>query len=405
MRKQIIAVVGVLILLTGCSKNATQTAGQLQIAKVREQIASDMDKLTRGDYKNLIATKFHPVFPESNEWHSVLIDQSEICSEKKGKELAEEIEEDYCTMKKVFGKRLYKKNVEVAMLDENEDEKRYAYGDTFLKEVRAGKYEHSKYEFIMFELSKEQSAQYMWLCQNRKDVMFMDKKKNVLENDTDETVLTDIYFPNTDKKDKKSYKLYDGTEVTMQEAVDMASEWMKKFPVEQGGEPPVAKRVMVEKTGKEAYQFTINLVGQYNGILFDDFIGMESKETSDSTEYHVKSVVLKGKNEVPYYVNYGNGEKIQDTGDVITQCLTLDQALTTVSEKIGVAADYTINSIEIAYRVKEDTSKNPKSDLYGYPVWEMETVNNVDKKETRFYVNAVNGEVEVDLGSNMLTGK
>lgn len=127
----------------------------------------------------------------------------------------------------------------------------------------------------------------------------------------------------------------------------------------------------------------------------DDFISLESSETVNSAVYNVKSIELMGKNEVSYYVNYGNGKKIQNTGEAITECLTLDEAFTIVSENIGTATEYKVNSIEISYRVGEDG--------FGYPVWELETVNTADKKETRFYVNAVSGEIEVDLGTNQLS--
>ena len=396
MCKYSIWILGILIFLTGCKSNLPEEAEHTKIAEVRQQIQADMDKLVEGNYKNLTAEKFEPIFPESNEWYSVIVNGSELYSDKEGETLADEIEEDYRTLKEVLGERLDQKKLEVAMRDENDDEKRYGYNETFLEEIRKGKYNQSKYEFIMFESEEDGAKLYMYLFWNRKEVNIIDGevRKKYPESDTEETILTDIYYPNTNTNDEKNYKLCDGTEVTMQGAIDLAREWMENLPVESGKEPPVAKRVMVEKRGEDSYIFTINFVGQHNGILFDDFISLESSETENSTDYDVKSIELMGKNEVSYYVNYGNGKEIQDTGEVITECLTLEEALTIVSENIGAAAEYTVNSIEISYRIRGDG--------YGYPVWELETVNNVDKKETRFYVNAVSGEIEVDLGSNQL---
>lgn len=389
-------ILGIFIFLTGCKSELPEETGHSKIAEVRQQIPADMDKLVEGNYKNLTATKFEPIFPESNEWYSIIVNAPELYSDKEGEALADEIEEDYGTLKEVFGERLDEKKLEVAMRDENDDENRYAYNETFLEEVRKGKYNQSKYEFIMFESEEDGTKLYMFLRWNRKDVQIIDGEveKKYPEPDTEETILTDIYFPNTNADNEKHYKLCDGTEITMQGAIDIAREWMENLPVESGKEAPVEKRVMVEERGEDSYMFTINFVGQHNGILFDDFTGLESSETGTFAEYDVKSVELMGKNEVSDYVNYGNGEEVQDTGEPITECLTLDEAFTIVSENIGVAAEYTVNSIEISYRVKEDG--------YGYPVWELETVNNVDKKETRFYVNAVSGEIEVDLGSNQL---
>lgn len=386
-------ILGILIFLTGCKSELTEETGHSKIVEVRQQIPADMDKLAENHYKNLTATKFEPIFPESNEWYSIIVNAPELYSEKEGEALADEIEEDYRTLKEVFGERLNEKKLEVAMRDEKDDENRYAYNETFLVEIRKGKYNQSKYMFIMFD-SEEDG--YMYLNWNRKDVQLIDReiREKYLGSDTDETILTDIYFPNTNADNEKHYKLCDGTEITMEGAIDMAREWMENLSVEPGKELPVAKRVMVEEWGEDSYIFTVNFVDQHNGILFDDFTGLESSETGTSAEYDVKSVELMGKNEVSDYVNYGNGEEVQDTGEPITECLTLDEAFTIVSENIGVAAEYTVNSIEISYRVKEDG--------YGYPVWELETVNNVDKKETRFYVNAVSGEIEVDLGSNQL---
>lgn len=396
MCKYSIWILGILIFLTGCKSNLPEEAEHTKIAEVRQQIQADMDKLVEGNYKNLTAEKFEPIFPESNEWYSVIVNGTELYSDKEGETLADEIEEDYRTLKEVLGERLDQKKLEVAMRDENDDEKRYGYNETFLEEIRKGKYNQSKYEFIMFESEEDGAKLYMYLFWNRKEVNIIDGevRKKYPESDTEETILTDIYYPNTNANDEKNYKLCDGTEVTMQGAIDLAREWMENLPVESGKEPPVAKRVMVEKRGEDSYIFTINFVGQHNGILFDDFISLESSETENSTDYDVKSIELMGKNEVSYYVNYGNGKEIQDTGEVITECLTLEEALTIVSENIGAAAEYTVNSIEISYRIRGDG--------YGYPVWELETVNNVDKKETRFYVNAVSGEIEVDLGSNQL---
>lgn len=62
-----------LIFLSGCKSNLPEKTVHTKIADVRQQIAADMDKLANGKYKNLTAEKFEPIFPESNEWHSLLL--------------------------------------------------------------------------------------------------------------------------------------------------------------------------------------------------------------------------------------------------------------------------------------------------------------------------------------------
>ena len=121
----------------------------------------------------------------------------------------------------------------------------------------------------------------------------------------------------------------------------------------------------------------IQYVKCYHNIGFDNggTMSRETKEAQNTKEisYENKSLDIVGKNRTGTYTNYVQSRNIEDTGEAITSCITLKQALKTISENVGMASSYLVKNAEISYRsvaVKKD-----HSECSAYPVWEIETVN------------------------------
>ena len=305
-----------------------------------------------------------------------------------------------------------KEKAVVVSFQDGESEEWYPCTKDFFSEVEAGTYNNQYQKWIKYDTEElgenETPHYYLWMDWKKQNIMlmngFIESKYPKYQND--EPLQVNCYYPNMNLDAcTDTYRLCDGSEMSISEAVKMAEEWMETVKLDDSQEKAIVKRVMVEELKEGYHQYHINLVSQYNGILFDDLIGVEETEEMNESEklydvyYETKQLYLVGNKEIDFFVNYGNGSEIKETGEKITTSLSLAQALQIVSENIGMAVDYKVNSIELAYRVKEQ--ENPE-EYYAYPVWEIEAVNNVDKKENRFYVNVVNGEIEVDIGSQQL---
>lgn len=169
-----------------------------------------------------------------------------------------------------------------------------------------------------------------------------------------------------------------------------------------GDIPLKVKRVYVRQVGEKNYEYVVGFVTCWNDIMFD-INGQQSQETMKEQEkrmisYDLACLYIMGKNQRGDYMNYTQNKNIEEVGEGITKCIPLKYALEIVSNNIGVASSYKVKSIGIAYRtVVEKADAIENNEYSAYPVWEIETENEMDHKETRFYVNAVDGTIEVDV--------
>lgn len=420
LRKCCIAVMSVLI-LAGCSGSERDNKMEtVPISEARQQLASDMEELKRGDYPNLECDDFEPIFTDSDGWHTLhLINEGKVC-ELTGKELAQLMRDNYEEIKKYLGDELPKGDTEV-LFRGNPDEYREVYDEEFLKRVEEGEYDGEGYFSMIYDndttpegveevdeetMKNAPPHQYLMVYWNLDGKMLMTgtlKKKYPKLSDL-EGEEEACYYSNCPKERlQKQYVMCDGNKVSVQEAIKMAEDYIDKNQYQDTSMKKVVKRISVNKIGEKNYMYYVEFVNVWNGIIFDIFGSLtsetivEQEAENREVSYDIETISFVGKDEVENYTDYASGDIVEETGEAITKTITLKQALQQVSESIGTVSKYRIKSIALAYRKiieVEDLIKNNESSAY--PVWEIETVNLTDKKETRFYVDIRDGSIQAD---------
>ena len=393
-----------LFALSGCSlQQENVSVNKLPIAQVREQMESDMEELKNGVYENLSCEKFTPDFPESDEWHNLHIIDGEGACGKKGTELAQVMRNNFDTTKKIIGSEMNNQYIRF-VFDEFGDKVKYE--EKLLEQIENGKYDNKRYNGIMYESDEKDPAGcfYFWMDWKQADIHFRSgifEKYPELIDSAENIQIKETYYNTCGQEDRKqAYTLCDGNKVSIEEAMNMAEVYLKDNFT--GKLPMKIKRIDVAEIGENKYEYIISFVTDWKGIGFDvnGSLSKESRKAQVNREisYNTKVLYILGRNETGDYVNLGQNKNIEETGDGITNILTLKQALELVSESVGTTSVYQIRNVGIAYRVVIDKQDAVESNEYSaYPVWEIETVNQSDKKETRFYVNVADGTLEVDI--------
>lgn len=395
------------ILLSGCnSEQKTPSYETVSITEVRKQLEEDMRGLENGDYGNLSCEDFTPSFPKSDQWFLLHMTSKDGASSEKGEQLSKRMKRNYDTARKIIGD---KANEDYFYFIFNEFDEHIPYNENIFKQVQKGKYENKRYNGIMYDApSEEKGCKYLWLDWNEEEIQY---RSDVLNDcypgfskwESDKGEVQEIgYYNNTcGERDKdKTYILCDGNEVSIGEAIKIAEDWMQDKVL--GDIPLKVKRVYVRQVGEKNYEYVVGFVTCWNDIMFD-INGQQSQETMKEQEkrmisYDLACLYIMGKNQRGDYMNYTQNKNIEEVGEGITKCIPLKYALEIVSNNIGVASSYKVKSIGIAYRtVVEKADAIENNEYSAYPVWEIETENEMDHKETRFYVNAVDGTIEVDV--------
>ena len=390
-----------LLTLSGCSlQQDNDSIKHLPIAEVRKQVEADMEELKNGSYENLSCEEFTPFFPESNEWYNLHITSKGADSSKKGAELAQLMQENYDKARKIIGKEMSEQCIRFIF---NNFEEQIEYKDTLWEQAEGGAYDNMEYNGIMYDAAEKEDAEcfYLWMNWLQEEFYYIanesaeDTEEVEESEETGQTEKT-YYYTCSEEEKKQAYTLCDGNSVSIGEAMEMAEEYINQ---NFGTFPMKVKRLDVIKFKGNRYKYNVQYVKCHNDIGFDNgkTMSRETEEAQKTREisYENKSLDIIGKDRTGTYTNYVQSRKIEDTGESITSCITLKQALETISENVGLTSSYLVKNAEISYRsvaVEKD-----HSECAAYPVWEIETVNQSDDKETRFYVNVADGTLEVDI--------
>ena len=94
------------------------------------------------------------------------------------------------------------------------------------------------------------------------------------------------------------------------------------------------------------------------------------------------------------YILSNNTLKVEKEGKSYTEVVSLESALQSVSDKIGKNSIYKVTEARMAYRKKIINEMDFENEYEGIPCWIIRCENQVDGKETRFYINLINGNID-----------
>ena len=403
--KKILALIlaGSMVFSVGCQKKNSDSNnsdnnssdGPKKISEVRENIQSDYSELMNGGYANLKSDKIDVVFTEENELHNLHIERrSDLFSND---EFADMIKSQVAEVKKVFGKDVRDKNILISYGEES-----VAYSKKYLENVKKGTYDDKRYALMLYDSDNLKKPpkyhEYMHLSYNNGLVMIISENAGRYGFDEDEKLEEKIYRVNNKENNlDDKYKMCDGSEMSVNDMIEEAKAYGSAHFVNDYSMNSVVEAVTVVGNKKSGYSYTVCFVREYDGVLFDRDGNLSQQDLLDESQtiaYDTYEIRGYGKDKIGFYVMYVGNNTVTET-NTVDSIISLGEALHNLSDSVGDNATYTIKNIKLAYR---NVEKNEEQGIYdAHIVWEIETINDVDNKESRFYVDAVKGDVEVDV--------
>ncbi|MBQ1993834.1 MAG: hypothetical protein II243_05140, partial [Lachnospiraceae bacterium] len=240
--------------------------------------------------------------------------------------------------------------------------------------------------------------EYMHLSYNNGLVMIISENAGRYGFDEDEKLEEKIYRVNNKENNlDDKYKMCDGSEMSVNDMIEEAKAYGSAHFVNDYSMNSVVEAVTVVGNKKSGYSYTVCFVREYDGVLFDRDGNLSQQDLLDESQtiaYDTYEIRGYGKDKIGFYVMYVGNNTVTET-NTVDSIISLGEALHNLSDSVGDNATYTIKNIKLAYR---NVEKNEEQGIYdAHIVWEIETINDVDNKESRFYVDAVKGDVEVDV--------
>lgn len=213
----------------------------------------------------------------------------------------------------------------------------------------------------------------------------------------------------TDDRCKDKYVLLDGNEVSIEECMDMADEYLQSIPLKGVDETDIqAVKAEVyrlrynkdckdkEKTYDGRYIVDVIFTRKYIDMYLDFgnmWINNDLYNILDDTRFSVT-----GNNEIDEINRYSDNAHLEDEGETLTSIIDLSNAIEILSNTIGNNSKYQVLNIGLVYRQQRLSYEDEENDnIYEKykltPSWHIDCISEINNQDRTFYVDAVTGEV------------
>ena len=202
-----------------------------------------------------------------------------------------------------------------------------------------------------------------------------------------------IYYPEGENIDDE-YELQNG-KISIREAITFVENYFKNqlpYDISMGAEKRVAKVGVYEISEG-------NLCLEFNIVRILD--GMETEYGSSygmggSGLYtdEICQAMMVDVDDIDQYILLNNTLKFEKEGKPAAEVVSLESALQSVSDKIGKNSLYNVMEARMAYRKKIINDRQFENEYECIPCWIIRCENQVDGRETIFYINLINGNID-----------
>lgn len=363
------------------------------LSEVRLSVSNDYENIKKGKFPNFKTDDIEVVFTPNDEIYNIKV-----------MELLTRIPEYATTPENFIGRLDISEKVIEHYMGEKDREKMY-FNRIQLTEDSIDKIINGqlgkRFDMISYLKNSSESMWYqplvaLYVSYGRKlEYGYTDLDKNEFYEKC-------YYKYSKTKNFNDSHKLISGDELTVNDAISYVErdiiDYLDEYMIVDDCEKEIVKIIAIDY-GNDTYSYNCHIRGVYDGIPLEDYIHSPLAKYSGEDLLCSSSVEVIGDKYVDNILYFEDAIKIEKKQEAINKIITLDTAMQLLSENIGVESQYTINSIELMYKVKAESDDGNFGEddviIYnGYPVWAITALNNKDNHTQRFYINAVDGRKE-----------
>lgn len=346
----------------------------VSLGKAREDLIVLMEKGRNGEYRNLKFENFTPFVTEEDVVCSLKILPPSV-------ELSEEqLQKQLDTLQVFYDHEVNEDQITVNTFDG-------ISVDELRKEIEKQNSEFLQRGYLLIYRNGEEYAQ----INNSVSVLWIDMGLEGV-SPSGEDCLDKVYYAGAaDGSLEDTYETETGT-ISVGDAITQVENYFNQdFPIALTGEMEYrVSKVYILKMPDGTYAFDFLMRRSYKGVLFESAqsgtFAYDVEESVDLTE-----AVLSGKDHVLFFNGFQCNRTVEETQN-ISEIISPEKAAEYISQKIGGNTVYTITGIELSYSEVKIDEENV---IYqAAPVWMFIAANKTNGRETRFYVDAVTGEVK-----------
>ncbi len=385
-------VIAVSVVLIIISNKPKEEATFYTIDDVKDKISSDISKIQKGKYKNLICDDFSASLEDIEGVYNIEIQNN---NDYLKKSLVENLKIMDTTINRFFNEEFDKSFIEAEIFfDDEEGGSEYIGYNNLENALSDSKYKdyHSRYNEPMWLFGNNTSeGGYMVQIDEALSNVWFSKYglNNIAPNDYKKEYL---YLMGKRQSEDFDIALTDKS-VKISELENKCIEYLNKdfiLPVPENISYEIGDAYMLKNGDKDAVCFLIRRV--YKGIPFECGSNGASGEYNDKVDHDHGLIYYADSNSPDTLLGFGKTDIKVNEIEKIDKILDLNNAMKILSDRIGTNSTYNVKGAELIYR-EEPVENNNYDCVKLTPKWKIVTLNQNDDKYTLFYVDAVTCEV------------
>lgn len=385
-------VIAVSVVLIIISNKPKEEATFYTIDDVKDKISSDISKIQKGKYKNLICDDFSASLEDIEGVYNIEIQKNKDYLKKS---LVENLKIMDTTINRFFNEEFDKSFIEAEIFfDDEEGGSEYIGYNNLENALSDSKYKdyHSRYNEPMWLFGNNTSeGGYMVQIDEALSNVWFSKYglNNIAPNDYKKEYL---YLMGKRQSEDFDIALTDKS-VKISELENKCIEYLNKdfiLPVPENISYEIGDAYMLKNGDKDAVCFLIRRV--YKGIPFECGSNGASGEYNDKVDHDHGLIYYADSNSPDTLLGFGKTDIKVNEIEKIDKILDLNNAMKILSDRIGTNSTYNVKGAELIYR-EEPVENNNYDCVKLTPKWKIVTLNQNDDKYTLFYVDAVTCEV------------
>lgn len=374
------------------TENSEEEADKMvSLEQAQEQFPADIQELKDGKYPNLVSKNFTASIEDAKALYNF-----QILNNTNYETTIENVDEMIKAMEKFFGDSFNKSDLyhNAYPLDENGEvlqdavDVRFSYDElmTLLKEGKDEQY----WLIGGFGLSGDY---YAHTNPGFSNTWF--SKKYFGTSLPVDNIYNECLYVTGMRQEDAVVQLLDGEfqlEELEQKVLDYVNGENFPLPIHKEISYDIGKVYIMTYEEGECINFALRRV--YEGVPFEYGSASSSGGYTDKVDHDYTTLSYAESTSPDTIMGFIALQGIIDEKEEITKMLTVGEALSLLSERIGENSIYEVHGVELVYRnceVPEDKIMEISDILE--PKWKIITINQNDDKYTLFYVDVVTGEI------------
>ena len=196
-----------------------------------------------------------------------------------------------------------------------------------------------------------------------------------------QTDLQEVQYYRNNKGCDKVMLSISGKE-TVRSLIQDVEAYMKKTYSDSPFEWLVERLDVMSKSGKD--YVNLHVRPSYDGIPFAGvWIVNDGRVPNMAKDFRTAIVGVTESGKIYSYEGISPYYRVEKQGELITEIMTLDSAMSVITKKMGEDVNFWIENVELTYRLGKD--------MQAVPIWNMVVLSG--KGETKFQIDVENGEL------------